>query len=85
MDTTVVTTLVGVLGSFIGASTVIVIGWITQKSQETLRKQELILDGDRQARIALRRVHLRVFETHSRRARSFIGKAGNNVICICAS
>ena len=42
MDTTIVSTLVGVLGSFVGASTAIAIGWITQKSQETLKKQELI-------------------------------------------
>ena len=42
MDTTIVTTMVGVLGSFVGYSTAIAIGWITQKSQETLKKQELI-------------------------------------------
>ncbi len=42
MDTTIVSAMVGVLGSLVGASTAIATGWLTQKTQETLKKQELI-------------------------------------------
>ncbi len=42
MDTTFFSAMVGVLGSFVGASTAIATGWITQKTQETLKKRELI-------------------------------------------
>jgi hypothetical protein len=39
MDTTIVTATAGVLGSLVGASTTIAIGWIAQK---TLHKRELL-------------------------------------------